>query len=82
VPRINTLSQSARRRGLQVHCLHVLVVLGGVVLGEVITQIEDAGSPVNQKVPLMNLVSDPVISHVHSFGLALLKHVIGNAHGS
>jgi hypothetical protein len=50
-----------------------------MVLGEVVGLIGLAGLPVVDEVALVNLVADPVETHVHGFGAAFLDRVFGNA---
>jgi hypothetical protein len=48
--------------------------------GEVVGLIGFAGHTVDNELVLVNPVLDPVVSHVHSFGSALLNGIVGYAY--
>jgi hypothetical protein len=50
-----------------------------MMLGEVVSLIGFAWFPVDDELALVNLVPDPVETHVHGFGLALFDRVVGYA---
>jgi hypothetical protein len=62
---------------------HGLVIFGRVVLTVVVSTIGFATSPrIYNELTLFHAVPDPIVSHIHGLGPALLDTVIGDARGS
>jgi hypothetical protein len=61
---------------------HGHVMLDRVVLAVVVRAIGFAKFPVYDELALFHTVPDPIVSHIHDLGPALLDTVIGNAGGS
>ena len=60
---------------------YLLVMLSRVVLGEVVTKVSAAGSPVEVELALFDSILEPVEPHVYGFGASLLDCVRENAMG-
>ena len=52
------------------------------MFGEVICEIFGAFSPVDEKMPLFDAITDPIKSHVHGLGASLFDGVVANAGGA
>ena len=52
------------------------------MLRKIICQVVGAAAPVDEKLALVDTVTDPVKTHVDSFGAALLDGVVGNPSGT
>jgi hypothetical protein len=62
---------------------HGLVMFGRVVLTVVVSAIGFATSPIYNELTLFHMVPDPIVSHIHGLGPALLDStVIGDTRGS
>ena len=61
---------------------YLLVVLGRVVLGEIVTKVSTAWGPIEVVLALFDSILKPVESHVNGFGAALLDSVSENAMGN
>jgi hypothetical protein len=55
------------------------VVLGRMVLWIIIGTVGSAAFPLHVELALTNAVPDPIVSHIHGLGAALLDAVISNA---
>ena len=55
------------------------VMHGGMMFGEVVTQVVSTFAPVHEELSLSNTVLNPIKAHVHGFGLALSHSTIGDA---
>jgi hypothetical protein len=52
-----------------------------MMLCEVVGEVLRAGPPVDDELVLHHLIANPVETHVHGAGFALLERVIGDAGG-
>ena len=52
------------------------------MFGEVICEIFGAFSPVDEKMPLFDAITDPIKTHVHCLGASLFDGVVANAGGA
>ena len=59
-----------------------LVMVRGMVFGDVISAILFAGFPVDKKLALANTIADPVEAHVNCLGSLLFNCIVDNASGS
>jgi hypothetical protein len=90
--RINTPSQDTwlERSGefpwgprlLRVVWSNMLVMFGGVMLGDVIAQILHAGVPEYANITVADLVNDPEVPHFHGSGSLAFNSAVGNSDGS
>jgi hypothetical protein len=58
------------------------MMCGRMMLGEIVCQICEAGSPVNNKLFLLDAVFNPVETHVNGFRTSLLDGFVGNSGGT
>ena len=58
------------------------MVSGGVVLGEVVSKVVSAATPVDEELSLLDPVSYPIKAHVNGFRTALLDCVVGDPSGA
>jgi hypothetical protein len=68
-------------RNMQISRAHALMVPGRMMLCKVVCLVGGSVPPVDVKLSLADLVTDPVVSHIHGFGSFLFNHVIGDAGG-
>ena len=61
---------------------HDLMMGGWVVLREVVGQVDGATAPVDDELALLYAITDPVESHVHGLGAALLDGAVDDARGA
>ena len=82
---INTPSQETRiNRGLgfvQKDGSHFLVMVARMVLGEVISQVDCAGRPVNFELLLVGAIMDPIETHIDRLRSVLFYFTIDNTVG-
>ena len=71
-----------RWRAMKVNGTHCLMVLRGVMLGEVVSSIVSTGFPLDVKLRLSLAILEPVETHVHGFGAPLLDFLVDNTGGS
>ena len=62
--------------------LMVFMVMGGMVFCAIISNIFRARSPKEAGLTLSFAAADPVVLHVHGFGLVSNDGVVGYTHGS
>ena len=60
---------------------HDLVMGGRMMLGQVVSFVGGAGSPVNDELVLEDSVPDPVEAHVDGFAALVLDGPVGKSHG-
>jgi hypothetical protein len=60
---------------------HALVVFARVMLGIIIAAIGFSTFPIHDELATTDLVTDPIVAHVHGFRPALLDAVVSNAAG-
>jgi hypothetical protein len=58
------------------------MMCGRMMLGEIVGQIREAGSPVNNKLILLDAVFNPAETHVNGFRTSLLDVFVGNTGGT
>jgi hypothetical protein len=68
--------------GEQIGGADLLMVGVAVMFGELISLVENAFSPVDDKLVLMSTVANPIKLHVNCFGSFLLDGVVDDARGS
>lgn len=51
----------------------------GMMLGKIVSAIEDAFFPVDVELALADAIADPIEAHVNGFGALLLHGVVGDA---
>jgi hypothetical protein len=61
---------------------HVLVMLGGMVLGGIDAKVLGTRVPRDINIFIADLVRDPKVAHLHRAGPLAFDSVIGNADGS
>ena len=64
---------------MEIRETNVLVMGRWVMLGEIISLVEATAFPIDVKLTLSDTVSNPVKTHVDSFGSFLFDGVIGDA---
>jgi hypothetical protein len=64
--------------GVKIVGAHELMMCGGVVFGVVITLVVGARAPVDEKLSLIDSITNPIKSHVHGAGSALFDGVTGD----
>jgi hypothetical protein len=69
-------------RFMQVGGANGFMMGGWMMLGEVVSSVRAAFSPIDEKLSLSDAVSYPIKTHVHGFGPFLFDAVVGNAGGS
>jgi hypothetical protein len=60
----------------------MLVMLGGMVLGGIVTEVLSTRVPRDINILIAGLVRDPKVAHLHHSGPLAFDGVIGNADGS
>jgi hypothetical protein len=58
----------------------MLVVLGTMMLGDVVSKVFETRVPKDVNLFVCNLVDDPKVAHFHCAGALLLDSAVGNAH--
>ena len=66
---------------MQIFMSHELMVLSGMVFGEVISAIQFGFAPIHVILALSDAIADPIEAHIDGFGPLLFDGVIGEASG-
>ena len=61
---------------------HSLVMSGRMLFGEVVSKVASARGPIYVELALFDSITDPVKTHIHSFGSLLFYGVVDDAEGS
>ena len=67
---------------MQINRVHEAMMVRGVILGEVVTNIGAVSAPVNEELDTTDAILNPIKSNVNGFGYFLFDGVIGKTCGS
>ncbi len=61
---------------------HEAMMGRGMMLGEVVGKIVGPTAPINEKIPIIDTIVDPIEMHVHGYGASLFDCIIDYTSGT